>query len=314
MTDTGRNGPTHIAGILAEAAERGIRRAADAAFPGKELTLLSSNLAVFGKSAGEPADCHAELLSEMGNGQQLWRATIESRDDAQSGADGTVIAEATNLYSLAEPTPESAGATDRKDKPVTVKSIDERLSDKRRQIFNGACTVIARHGFGRATIREIAKESGMSVPLLYKYIKDKDEILYLITYECMSDIISYFENELVSAGSPRQNIETAITKYIDYINVNRKYINLVYSETRALNKEARKKIFNLENAFLTFWRKILDDGVEKGVFDIEDTNLMANYIYFVCTVWSLRYWNLSSYESDMIKKTMVKFILSGIEK
>ncbi len=152
----------------------------------------------------------------------------------------------------------------------------------------------------------------MSVPLMYKYIKDKDDILYLITSECMKDIIEYFDQQTVFSGTPTENMQHAIEKYVDYIGENRRYINLVYSETRSLNAEYRSKIFSMERKFLNYWKKLVADGVSEGHFKQLDTDLTANYIYFLCTVWSLRYWSIDYVDEKTIKESLVDFVMGAV--
>ena len=49
--------------------------------------------------------------------------------------------------------------------------------DKAEQILNAAYTVVARQGFTRATISEIADEAEMSRGLLHYYFKNKEDIM-----------------------------------------------------------------------------------------------------------------------------------------
>lgn len=281
---------------------------------GSDADISSISETMFSKIDTASASLHAvtNLLSEEPSGRQLWRVTV--------GQKHNVIAEVMVTCQIrdrmASVAPDLGEETESVVKKPPEGKVAKRgtLELRRRQIFEGACKVIASKGFGNASMREIAKEAGMSVPLMYKYIKDKDDILYLITSECMSDIIDYFDQQTVFSGTPQENLSHAIEKYIDYIGENRRYINLVYSETRALNAEYRAKIFSMERKFLNYWKKLVSDGVSKGAFKPLDPDLTANYIYFLCTVWSLRYWSIDYAEEDVIKSSLTDFVMGAVAK
>ncbi|TCI75904.1 TetR/AcrR family transcriptional regulator [Exiguobacterium sp. SH0S1] len=59
--------------------------------------------------------------------------------------------------------------------------------DGKSRILVAARTVISRHGSNRATVRAIAEEAGMSTGAIYHYYKNKDDILYDLLDESLSD-------------------------------------------------------------------------------------------------------------------------------
>ncbi|TCI56212.1 TetR/AcrR family transcriptional regulator [Exiguobacterium sp. SH5S13] len=59
--------------------------------------------------------------------------------------------------------------------------------DGKSRILAAARTVISRHGSNRATVRAIAEEAGMSTGAIYHYYKNKDDILYDLLDESLSD-------------------------------------------------------------------------------------------------------------------------------
>jgi hypothetical protein len=117
---------------------------------------------------------------------------------------------------------------------------------------------------------------------------------------------------LSTKKASKERLTKAISAYIDYIEINRRYINLVYRETRSLNRENREKIFEIERQFTGFWQKILEDGQASGELDLNDANLTANFIYFLCTVWAIRYWSIDRYSPDVVKHELTDFILRGL--
>ncbi len=134
----------------------------------------------------------------------------------------------------------------------------------------------------------------------------------MITQVCMEEIFNYFQHGLQSSDDALTKMASAIDTYVSYVSKNRKYINLVYRETRSLNSENRSRIFNIEREFMGLWEQIIQQGIDEGVFKKEDTYLAANMIYFFCNVWALRHWTLEGYSEDQIRERLAAFILPGL--
>lgn len=183
---------------------------------------------------------------------------------------------------------------------------------RRAQIFKGACEVIAKKGYGNASVREIAKASGLSVPSLYQYVASKEDILFMITEECMREIFDAFDRTVGGALKADEKMEQAIGDYISYISKNRRYINLVYSETRSLPQDYRDRIFDLERKLMREWEVIFQDGVKGGLFRAMDPSLTANIVYFACSVWALRYWAIGEFSEEEVRSTLINLLMHGL--
>nr|WP_254436881.1 TetR/AcrR family transcriptional regulator [Ruegeria arenilitoris] len=264
----------------------------------------ATNLAAAGQGQIE---AQAARISPDDSPLNSFRVSIVQTD--QNLGSSSVIMEVICTFSV-ETAVGTAPITVPPEKPA--RPLSDTAEERRRQIFEGACKVIAKHGFGNASMREIAKESGLSVPLMYKYIKDKDEILHLITTMCMQGIIDFFDTGELFKGPADQNLIRAVDRYIDYIGENRRYINLVYSETRSMSAENRARVFDMERKFMGRWQTILDQGVEQQIFRPMNTELMANYLYFLCTVWSLRHWSIGKFPEQEIRDSLKMLILDGV--
>ena len=60
------------------------------------------------------------------------------------------------------------------------------------------------------------------------------------------------------------------------------------------------------------WKGILDKGVEQKVFRPMNTELMANYLYFLCNVWSLRHWSIGKFPESEIRTSLKALIMDGV--
>lgn len=149
---------------------------------------------------------------------------------------------------------------------------------------------------------------------MYQYIDSKEDLLFMIASGCMDEIFQFFRDELKDVGTAEQKMLDAIDAYVRYVSKNRHYISLVYRETRALSPKNREKIFEIERQFTALWEDIIIAGNESGEFNIEDTDLAAHVIYFMCNVWALRYWAVEHHDETDLKRYLERFILRGLRE
>lgn len=237
-------------------------------------------------------------------GLQVWRASVHRgfaafRPDASNQA-----AEVTQSFLTAAPLPTPAA--------VDLEPAGGTADQRRRQIFSAACEVISRKGYDKASVREIAAAAGLPIPTLYLYVRNKEDILHMITQGLMEDIFRDFRENLSAEGSATEKLARAIASYLRYIDRNRRYINLVYRETRSLSRENREKIFAIERDFARLWQEILEEGGRSGAFRLREPALTAEFVYFLCTAWAIRHWTLGRFEAAQVREELTRFVLEGL--
>lgn len=183
---------------------------------------------------------------------------------------------------------------------------------REQQILEIAGDVISTKGFAATSIRDIAKAADISIAALYRHIGSKDELLFRITQTRMQELFDHFEANLTSGGSASERLANAIAVYIAYISKNHRYINLVYRETKALDEQARSRIYETERRFMKLWEQIISDGVASGEFVDVDVNLAANLSYFACTVWALRYWSIGDRTEADVRDLLTTLVVRGL--
>lgn len=308
-----------IVAILAQAAmDHGVRAGQERDVDARPLETTARHFA-----AGEGDALSADATQVYrDDGFATWRATVFRHAAERTPGPRQIIAEVTQSYDLTAAAP-GAAETDAAPPLVEVIALsgigDEpeapptsTAEQRRRQIFKGACEVIIRKGYADASIREIAAAADLSIPALYQYVKSKEDILFMITSGCMEEIFHSFRDGLSAQGSAADKMRAAVETYVRYVGRNRKYINLVYRETRSLSPDNREKIFAIERDFTALWEEIIRAGRASGEFEVANTDLAANLAYFMCTAWALRHWNIGRYSEDEVRELLTRFILRGL--
>ena len=65
-------------------------------------------------------------------------------------------------------------------------SYEQRLA----RLLTAAARVFAQKGYHPTSMRELSRETGMSLAGIYHYVSGKDELLYLIQRRCFAQVLS----------------------------------------------------------------------------------------------------------------------------
>jgi len=187
---------------------------------------------------------------------------------------------------------------------------NDLIQKKQLQIAMGASKLFIKKGYQQTSIREISKTVGLSIGNLYDYIRKKEDILYLVFDVFHSIWVNYLKEEGVfEIEDPLDQLETALRKMLDLVNRHREMILLMYTESKLLPKNFLKMILDKESGLVSCFENILKKGVEKGIFKIDDTFLVANIIVYLLSIEPLRGWNLRKhYKIEEINQKIIKFI------
>ena len=193
---------------------------------------------------------------------------------------------------------------------ITTQIKNQELVEKRReQLVKAASKNFIEKGYDKTSMRDICRDSGLSMGNLYDYISRKEEILYLVHQTMIHNIYDNFfdlkddDYEKKYAEIP-SIIEKALEASLEFSND----IILLYRESGALSKDLLEPILSLEMQYITVFKKLLDKAVEKGLYDIEDTYFVANMIVYLMSFLALRRWCFDDYDNKQEVKLLMQYI------
>ena len=118
--------------------------------------------------------------------------------------------------------------------PVTVSKVSEHSPTSqgprqdpprgtRERILDAAARVVRTRGLSHATTKEIAREAELSEAALYKYFRDKDELVLLLMHERVPQWVGVLKDLLARVGQKTvaSNLETVayegVLFYADFV-------------------------------------------------------------------------------------------------
>lgn len=184
----------------------------------------------------------------------------------------------------------------------------------REHLVQAARQVFMRYGFKKTALDDIAKEARKGKSTIYYYFKSKDEIFKAVI-EAESEIRTQTINEQVSAvDDPQQKLRT-------YIFVRLLSLKKVDNYYEAIKNDLLDNLYFINSlrikhldSEVTFVKNLLLEGIDKGVFTIQNPELTARTIVTLLQGFEvpLIQKNLSDEEIQRSIDEMLNILFHGI--
>lgn len=180
-------------------------------------------------------------------------------------------------------------------KVVSKVEVPELVAKRHGQILRAAIDLYGKQGYHVTTIREVAQQAGISVGLVYQYITDKEDILFLALVEVLDSYLSEVPKALEGLAAPMERFCAAVRAYGHVIDERTEATALVYRETKWLSRERRNLIKQKETQSNRLISDCIEQCVRDGLFDGElDLDLFTYQIVMFCHAWALKAWHFRS--------------------
>ncbi len=193
--------------------------------------------------------------------------------------------------------------------------LGNEMDNKKDRIIEIAQKIFARFGIQKSTMDEIAKKARMGKATLYYYFKSKEDIFAEVIKKESRIIKQKMIEEIIKAETPQEQLKAYVLTRMKHLKVLSNYYTTLtdeYMEHYSFVEKERAEFTEYEINTLT---SILNSGVEKGVFDLEDVQLTAKMI--TIALKGLEYPILIEVSIENIEPTinaMLNVLFKGLEK
>ena len=187
----------------------------------------------------------------------------------------------------------------------------DKLIEVARQLF-------AKTGVENTTMNDIAMASKKGRRTLYTYFKSKTEIYHAVIQSELGILYDSLEM-VVDKDLPSDE------KLLEFIYIRLESIKHVVFRNGTLRANFFRDIWRVENVRkdfdlreISYIQTILNDGVKKGIFEIEDTNSMAIVLHHAFKGLEVPYIRGTMKELDpnnrQKRDSVVNLLFNGIKK
>jgi AcrR family transcriptional regulator len=172
---------------------------------------------------------------------------------------------------------------------------EQKKLETRERIRAAAADLFARHGYGAATMRDIAGRAHVALGTLFNYAADKRDLVFLIFNEELNAVTD------VALAAPRPD-QPFVDQLLAVFRVHYRWLATKPALARILLQELTFYSSGKQAATFLGIRKRLMDGLEalvrsaqraRRIRSREDPAVIARHIFFVYSA-SLRWWIAAS--------------------
>jgi len=157
------------------------------------------------------------------------------------------------------------------------------------KILKATFEVSSESGFDRMSLRDLSRQTGMSMGAIYSCISKKEDIALMI-----SDIVR-LSSEMTRAHAGKsdtswQQIEQCIRFHLYASTLLQPWYFFLYFETRSLPEEQQKSSKRIELGAIESFEYSIKAGIESGEFKANNPYMVANTIVVLLEDWYLKPW------------------------
>ncbi len=194
-----------------------------------------------------------------------------------------------------------------------IKSL-ELVKTRRTQICRAAEELFAEKGYHKTSIRDIARKSGISIGSLYDYLRNKEDILYLLAQEFFVKLRSEVLKVIEGDYDVVQELEGTLETMVRVVDQFQEYVLFTYRDSKYLKKEDLIALLEQDSFFTQTFTKIIQKGGEQGILETYEPEIVANMLTILTHSWALKRYNLKKYPFYTFQKILIQFILHGLIK
>jgi AcrR family transcriptional regulator len=166
------------------------------------------------------------------------------------------------------------------------------VSQRRGQFVRTAINLFSRKGYHATTIREIADEAGVSPGLIYQYVTDKEDILFLALQLIVDTNERVIPAAMEVVEHPIHKFVVAFDAYCRVFDANRDAALLTYRETKSLSRKYRDAIKQMEITTNKLIVDCINTCIAEGWLEPQNVELFVYQVIMTAHTWALKYWRL----------------------
>ncbi len=165
---------------------------------------------------------------------------------------------------------------------------------RRAQITAAAIHEFIRLGYHPATIKDVATRAQVSVGLIYQYVGDKEDLLFMALVDILQAYKLSIPPALEGIDDPLQRFAAAVQAYCRVHHDSPDATVLAYRESASLAKARRNVVKQLEVETIELIAACVRDCIAAEVFEALDVELFTYQIVMFSHTWALKSWHLAA--------------------
>jgi AcrR family transcriptional regulator len=168
-------------------------------------------------------------------------------------------------------------------------STAPRTGDRREQIIDTAMRLFAVHGAAGTSMRTLADAVGIKAASLYNHFSSKDEIIDVVVDRGVRSFDRLVTHHAGLDGlGPTETLRSCVEFWLMLCEENQEIVLLFSREPLLLDADRTQDFTESTQELISFFERLIDDGIRAGDFRTADPHLVAFNIWGLGLAWILR--------------------------
>ncbi|MCK5897429.1 MAG: TetR/AcrR family transcriptional regulator [Cocleimonas sp.] len=158
-----------------------------------------------------------------------------------------------------------------------------------KKLFEAAFKISAKIGFHEMSLRDLCRETNISMGSVYTCISRKDNLAIIV-----KDVVSQMAAQNIAAGrreaDPLSRLETTIRLHFYTSCVLQPWYSFLYMETRSLPEPHQTESKKIEASTVSNFESLIQSGVKEKLFVTPQAGFLAHSILALLQEWYLKPW------------------------
>lgn len=160
-----------------------------------------------------------------------------------------------------------------------------RYDKKLEHILRTSARVFAEKSYHSTSMRDLARETGVSLAGLYHYCTSKEELLFLIQDHCFGRVVERLEERIKTTADPFEKLRILIENHLSFFAANMAEMKVLSHEAESLAGDLHKHVSTKKERYARLARKILRELHEQNGRGPSVDLTVATYALFGMMNW-----------------------------
>jgi AcrR family transcriptional regulator len=160
-----------------------------------------------------------------------------------------------------------------------------RYDQKLEFILRTAARIFAEKSYHSTSMRDISRETGVSLAGLYHYCKSKEELLFLIQDHCFGRVLERVEQRVKGIDEPSEKLRIFIDNHLSFFAANMAEMKVLSHEAESLAGDLHRHVLTKKDRYAKLARRILREiqDLQRSKSTVDLT--VATYALFGMMNW-----------------------------
>ena len=140
----------------------------------------------------------------------------------------------------------------------------EEAGPKLELLLSAAADLMAREGYEKTSIRDVASETGLSLAGMYYYFQSKEDLLYKIQYRTFSSLVEELEGAVIDCEDAEERLRRFVQNHLSYYTSHFNEMKVCTFELQSLKEERYRDIEKIRRRYFKIAVEIVSELLDSA--------------------------------------------------